>query len=303
VPPDVDKPLSPVEGPTCEVVLVPSMQGTSLVFRCFHGIMDARGLLHFAEDVFRALRGEPLIGATSTLNDTEFVQSMVGNRKRPFLKSDRRTITGAVPARTSPVIWKRVTLDGPTPGLVAKIASFLSRHAAQFHDSPTRIMIPVDVRNYQKELQSTANLSYPIFLDVSAKQDWRDVQKVVLKKLSTKEPMRLDPAERVLPWLPMWLVRRIYAAWIGSHRRTGRFPFTALVTHVGLQGTSGVSGGGFEASSLYFLPVQTDFVPLTVSAVSNAKSAELVVSAPSVLLDEARLSELCEAIKTGLSIS
>src|SRR5262245_20294854 len=67
---EIERPLSPFHGPTCEVVLAPSSR-PRIVFRSFHGVMDGRGLLHFAEEVFRALRGEQLVGSSCTLSDTE----------------------------------------------------------------------------------------------------------------------------------------------------------------------------------------------------------------------------------------
>ena len=297
---DVERPLPFKHGPTCEVIFAPSFR-PRIVFRCFHGIMDARGLLHFAEEVFRALRGEPLIGADCMLNDTEFIKSMVGTRRRAALKNDCPSITASSSSSASPVIWKKVSLDGPTPGLVAKIAVLLARHASRFHQSVTRVMIPVDLRNYKRDMQSSGNMTYPLFIDVSTEQSWHDIQKAILKRLVAKEPMHLDPSEATLPWLPMWMVRVFYYALISVNRRRGRFPFSALVTHLALQGTAELNGGGFLARSLYFLPPQTDFIPLSVAAVSSSDSAEIVVSAPSGLLDEKSLSELCDAIRSGVT--
>jgi len=298
-PPELDRPLSPRSGPTCEVVYAPSAR-PRLVFRCFHGVMDARGLMLFAEDVFRVLRGETPCGAPSTLNDTEFVESLVGARKRAFLQSDRRTISGQAPRRRSHVLYQRITLERSTPWLVAKVACFLARYARQFHTSSTRIMIPVDVRNYRKDVQSTGNLSYPIFLEVGPEQSWKGVQKELLKQLADKEPLHLDPMEKLLPWLPLWLVRLIYSIWTDVPRRTGNYPFSALVSHVALSPGAPLSGGGFVARSLFMLPMQSDSIPLTVAAATSASSADLVVSAPSALFDEQRLAELCRALRASL---
>jgi hypothetical protein len=299
VPPDLEQPLPPTTGPTCEVVLSRGPR-PRVVFRCFHGVMDARGLLHFAEEVFRALRGEELVGAPSCLSDTEVVTSTVGKRTRPALASDCPTVTGSSNRRTSPVLWRRVTLEGPMPGLVARIAAALARHAKRSHEAQTRVMIPVDLRNYRRDLRNTGNMTYPLFLDVPVERGWRDLQKDILKRLAAKEPMQLDPAEGVLPWLPMWLVRLIYAAWLAGHRRSGRYPFSALLTHVALQGVAELVGAGFSSRSLYFLPLQTDFIPLGIAVVSSADAAHVVVSAPEGLLSEGQLTELCDVLRSEI---
>ncbi|MBC3840677.1 hypothetical protein GXW82_11610 [Streptacidiphilus sp. 4-A2] len=77
-------------GATCEVLLVPGEAGGEhadgadgrgrpirLVFRGFHGITDARGMLLWAANVFQALRGEEPLGATSTLNTGEFLRQVM----------------------------------------------------------------------------------------------------------------------------------------------------------------------------------------------------------------------------------
>jgi hypothetical protein len=301
-PPDIDRPLDPDAGPTCEVVLSPGPH-PRIVFRCFHGVMDARGLLSFAEDVFRALRGEEPAGATCPLSDTEVVESSVGARTRPPLKSDCAPLTASRARGVSTVVWKRVTLEGPTQSLVARIAVELARYARRFHPGITRVMVPVDLRNYRRELRSTGNMTYPIFLDVPPERGWRDLQKEILKRLGAKEPMRLDPAEKILPWLPMWLVTIIYRLWLAGHRRSGRYPFSALVTHVALQGVAPLDGAGFTSRSLYFLPPQADFIPLGISAVSGADAAHLVVSAPRSLFSDEQLSTLCDSLRTGVAAS
>jgi hypothetical protein len=58
---DQTQPLDPENGPTCEVLIA----GGTIVFRAFHGVMDGRGALAWAAYVFRALRGEPPVGAPS----------------------------------------------------------------------------------------------------------------------------------------------------------------------------------------------------------------------------------------------
>jgi hypothetical protein len=138
-PPDLEQWLPPATGPTCEVVLCPG-KPDRLVFRCFHGVMDARGLLHFAEDVFRSLRGEPLVGSDCTLNDTEMVRSL-SSQTRPMLKGERLAVTTTTtgPAKASAMIHQRLTIEKPANSLVARIAATLARHATQFHTTPTRV--------------------------------------------------------------------------------------------------------------------------------------------------------------------
>ncbi len=222
-PAEVRRPLPPRTGPTCEVVYAPGPP-TRLVFRCFHGVMDARGLLHFAEDVFRALRDEPLTGSDCALSDTEVIESMVGHRTRGNIKSDRRTINGAQSTRRAGIIARRLAFEGPLPALVARITAALAGYAEQCHQTPTRAMIPVDLRNYKRDVRGTGNMTYPLILEVDPTKPWRRLHREILKHLGAKAPLHLDPSERVGRWAPVWAIKTFYRLWTARHRRTGRYP-------------------------------------------------------------------------------
>jgi len=299
-PAEVERPLPPRSGPTCEIV-VSNGSPTRILFRCFHGVMDAGGLLCFAEDVFRCLRGEEPIGADCTLNDAQVVDSLVGKRTRPAMKSDRPAITGSRAAKEKGVGFQLVKLERPVPALVARIAVALTEYATRFDVAPTRVMIPVDLRNYKRDVRSTGNMTYPLFIDVPAQQRWTDLQKQILKHLAAKEPLYFDPAEKFLSWLPLWLLKRIYALWTGRHRSTGLYPFTALVTHMNVPTLHAFEGAGYKARALYFLPNQSDSIPLAISSVSSMNSAHIMVSAPRALVSDSQLCELSAALRDSLS--
>lgn len=296
---ELERPLPPRHGPTCEVVLAP---GPRLVFRCLHAAMDATGLLTFAADVFRALRGEPPLGADCPLNDTDLVVSLAGPRTRPPMKSGYPAINGGAARDRSETIWRRLCVPAPCPGLAARITTSLARQAARFHASTTRVMIPVDLRNYRKDLRATGNLTSVLYMDIPADRGWRELHKEIIKRLAAKEPILLYPGERAFPWLPLWLVRWVYGRWLDGNRRSGRFPFSAMVTHVALSGYE-LGGGGFQPRSVWFLPVSVDldFLPLAVSAVTGPREVEIVVSAPRGLIDERQLEALCEGLMADLS--
>ena len=80
---------------SCEVVLV---QGdpARVVFRSLHAVMDGRGTLFWAQDIFRALRGEPLIGTTSTMTDVEIMSRLNYPVNLPRKPKDCLAPTGAI---------------------------------------------------------------------------------------------------------------------------------------------------------------------------------------------------------------
>ena len=299
-PPEVERPLSPTLGPTCELVLTGG-SAPRLVFRCFHGVMDASGLLHFATEVFRALRSESMQGAPCRLNDTEFVTALAGRRRRPMLKDAWPAllprVAAAPPIAGRAVNWRRARISRSVPALVAKLSAALARHAGQ----NALIMVPVDLRHYGREPPSTANRTCPLFLDISPEQGWRAVHKVLLRRLMEREPLRLDPAEGVAPWLPLVWLTALYGLWVAGHRRKGRFPFSALVTHLALPSLDVLSGDGLRPSAVFLLPPQSDFIPLCVSAVTSPTCTDLIISGPEDLLGPAQLAALSEALRDAVA--
>lgn len=67
-------PLSPWDGHGCQILLIHG-DPLRVVFRTHHAVMDGRGTQTLAEDVFRALRGEPLIGSEGRTVEQDLARS------------------------------------------------------------------------------------------------------------------------------------------------------------------------------------------------------------------------------------
>lgn len=299
-PAELERPLCPKRGPTCEVVLTQAPQPV-LVFRAFHGVMDARGLMHFAEEVFRALRGEDLVGTNDASSDSEFVLAQVGAKRRPALRDNHAPLVSPQSAEGAGIRWRRYSLSGPVPGLVAKISVALASYEQATRETTTRIMIPVDMRHYAPQVRSTSNLSNPLFIDVHPEEGWRSVHKRIVRGLLKKEAMRLDPNEEIARWIPLVLFKQLYRNRTARQRRSRRYPMSALLTHVALRDASAFAGCTQPFSAYYFMPSPNDALPLCVSAMTVGAHTELVVSAPSFLLGERQLDQLGAAIAEAVS--
>ncbi len=291
--------LDPRRGPTCEVVLHEG-ERPALVFRCHHAVMDARGLLDFVVDVFAALRGEDVAGSDGTVTDTELVQQLAGRRTRPLLRGDRRNVLATRAARRSAQGARSVVVRRAGQALVARVALALARFATQHHATPTRVMIPVDLRNYAPKLRASGNLTLPLFVDVDAAIGPRALQAAIVRRLVARDPLRLDPWERLGVWLPLAAIRLIFGLWTTTHRLRGRFPASVVVSHVVAPPCAQLSAPGFAAAAVFVVPMADHFLPLVVAITSVGDDAHLVVTAPRALAGEARLDEIAAAIAVAL---
>ncbi|RYZ61322.1 MAG: hypothetical protein EOP09_20085, partial [Proteobacteria bacterium] len=167
--------LDPRKGPTLEVLWAQGEE-SRIVFRCLHSVMDGAGLLCFAEDVFRAFREEEPKGINNAWSDSEYLIDTVGKRFRPNMPWDSPSVFEQpnLPSSSNHAVRIRHVAQRPITNFLAKVAVALTRKFGEGKN--LRFMIPTDVRNYRREIRSTANLSYPLFFDVNAETTIPDLQ-------------------------------------------------------------------------------------------------------------------------------
>ncbi|MEY9840336.1 amino acid adenylation domain-containing protein [Streptacidiphilus sp. EB103A] len=245
--PELRRPL-PDSGPTCEVLLVPDDPAT-VVFRAAHAVMDGRGLLHWVLDVFRVMRGIPPLGSDNTVNSDELLRQICAPQEPPAAADpptgDCPSPVGPRAAEASGLLWRRRTVDGVHPAATAKVAAAL---AARYGSG--RFAVPVDLRRHAPGLRSTALLSQPLQLDVTAGAGWEEIHGRMLTALADREELTggVDPA--VLS-LPLTLLR---AGIADLDRKAGlddRYSGRAIVSHLGAVDLADLSADSFQASAFY----------------------------------------------------
>ncbi|MEX2969989.1 non-ribosomal peptide synthetase [Streptomyces sp. C184] len=287
-------PLAPGDGRSCEVALRTEGATTTLVFRVHHAVMDARGALAWTADVFRALRGEAPVGAPSPLYDLALLDALGGSPREPAAPRWRSPLAGVRHGRAPR--WQRRTLHGTHPGLVAKTAAAL----ADLAPGATRVMVPVDLRRHRPQLRSTANLSLPVFLDGRAGAPWEQWHEQLLRALAERRELTVGEEESAAR-LPLAPLAALLTAAHTATAAAGRYPCSALVTTLGRIGPDEVSAPGFEARTVYSLPVQAPFVPLSFTAVECAGRTELAMSHPGGPRADSRAAALLDAVCEALS--
>jgi amino acid adenylation domain-containing protein len=291
--------LDPVQGPTCEVLFIPGEKPV-LIFRAFHGVMDGRGVLFWIQEVFRALRGEPLRGATSSLTDVELVAQLGYEKRRRKLSFQSEFPLRSPSFSDRSFFWKRRTLPGKHPALVAKLASAA---AAFSQRDQIRWMVPVDIRHHDPKLQSTANLSLPIFLDVQKGDSWEVLHERILKSLAQKQELSFDGSEWALSKIPVRGIEAFVRAALRIQHQRERYLASGVLSHLGKIELKDYSGGDFFARTVYSLPVHVGFAPLSFVATECPDHVELTVSCSTGSGLEKEMDGLLEQITERLSPS
>lgn len=288
----------PIDVPPIELLWWP---GAGLVLRCAHALMDAAGLLHFAQDLFRALRGEPLLGSRRDLDDWSLLTSSPHRRPLPALRPAWRSPAGEPSSTASAghahaMRQVRGRVDSPT----ARIAAALARTGA------CRLMIPVDLRLADAGLRTTANLSNPLILDFDAGWDSTACWRHVLGALGRHEQFGVARASAALPRLPARATGRVLGAANRWQARHGRHLVTALSSNLARVSLASFAFEGETPAHVGLLPFDTPGAGLNLLTLQHDDALEIAASCPAASGDEGRLDRLldavCAELERGVSV-
>ena len=286
--PHLHRKLDVTQGPGAEVVVFGSAN-PRLLIRVFHGVMDGKGAMAWIENIFRALRGEPLVEAREALTDVALLDRLPAHDRVVPLRP-RYRVKPQAPGPEEPVVWHRFSLPGRQPALLARVAA---RLAATATDATSRFMLPVDMRRHAPDLACTANLTLPIFLDAPRDVDWRHLNgEMIAQLMANAELNRAAAAFPIIHAVPRVPLRLALAGGLRLLRLSGRFPVTAILSHLGKVDLARLSGGGFEARAFCSLPVHVPFAPLALVIAETEAGSELVFSARAGHFSRAELAAL-----------
>lgn len=296
--PFFQEPLPYREGPTCEIVLI---QGPvpRVMFRTHHGVCDGRGTLFWAEEVFRVLRGEPLIGSNSNITDVELCRSFQDQYRTPF-PTEHIAPTGCPKGNESGVIWTRCSLKGKIPNLLARCARLAAEEAWRHSEGIVRFGIPVDMRHHKPGLCSTGNLSFALYIEVKKDTTPDEINRDIALQVSRGDEGSLTKGDELLEYMPLWLMKRKVKKIIRNRYQQGIYSLSGILSNVGRVDLNRFSGAGFTARAFWIIPPATEYYPFFLVMSGYEGGSELMLSMPKVLASEGRHEEILHRITKGL---
>jgi hypothetical protein len=272
--PELRTPLPGRAGATCEVVLFPG-PGPTVVFRAGHAVMDVRGLLWWARDVFRALRGEEPVGAASRATFQDLDDPLHRRAPGPGSDAEVPSLLGVPPqADLRRQLWRRRTIEGTVPALEARLAAAL----VEMSGHPVApVGFVVDVRPAHPEIRSTGNLSLAVSLDLRSGDAWPDVDRQLSQALSERT-CRVDAPGAEILKAPLLLLRHIVRRLDRGARREDRHGLLAEVYHLGRVRPEWFHTDGFTAAGGYALCPMEPGAALCVVATEGDGRTDLTLS-------------------------
>lgn len=290
--PVLTSPIGPTPDTTVEVLLLTG-DPVTLVFRVFHGVMDGMGMVLWATNVLRALRGEDPVPQPDPIADQELV-ARIGAPGRPAAMVPRyRSAVGRGRQRRGEArhLMRHRRIAAAGPGALARVCALLAAETP----GTSRIMMPVDLRRHDPALRSTANLALPLFLDLAPGTDWTAVKERI--KTGLRERRELNQlANTKITLVPDPVNRGVLHTtnWLGA--RFGRNLASATVSHMGRFTADELAVPGFRPTGLYVLPQHSVAMPLLFGLTEFDGRTHLTVSARNGDGIEARLEALLDRI-------
>lgn len=283
---------------SCEVVLV-SGNPLRVAFRTLHATMDGIGTLIWAQDIFRALQGEPLVGSASTINDDEFVAQSKYKVQWRHKPKKCRAPSGAMDGNALGYVWKRTQLQGHFPKLLPKMAIAIARETRKQGPGDVRLNIPVDLRRRSPGGISTANLTRRIVLDVAPEDTVETLIKQIKDKLAN-----LSGDSRILKllsYLPLGWIEFGFKTVRRKNLRTNLYRSTGTISNLGRLPIESFHGGGFKARSGFYVSPGTEAKPIFMTLAGYDGGVEMIVSMPTSLASKGRLDRFIENVTAGLT--
>jgi hypothetical protein len=288
-------PLSLREGPAFELIVARLRDGSTLVVgRSHHAFADGMGLAHIMEELFRALRGEPLLGSNASFSDVDMMLA-IGPRHSTSRHIKTTWLTGPPAGTEMGDEWRRISLGVKAKNL-ARVAGVMAEFAHQRSDMPVLLAIPVNLRRHVPGLLATTNFSKMLLVPLNrgegAEQFSRHVKNLLKQRIDTFYP-RIFEIARMVPF--SWL-DRILSRTPGNY--STRPPMeTAVINFVSGLDLAKASCPGFRAECAWARPLSGSVFSTLVCLDDRV---EMTINLPRVLSSNGRFDELVAHLQQRL---
>jgi len=296
------EPLSLTTGPTVELIVARQANGRGLVIlRTLHAIVDGMGGFHAMYEIFRALRGEPLLGSNAAFSDVDLMRAAQSKAPQDEPKSTEKAppaywLTGEPAGEVLGDDWTRMKLGPVRKQLLARLAVALTEIAHQHSDHEVVIAIPVDLRRHAPGLKSTINFSSMVHVRMQKGDGPEVFQQRLQALLESGKEVAYHPVLNLVRWLPLAWLDRLLGRSLKNYQT--RKPLeTFLISNIGRLDTVAMSAYGFQMDEFSAFPQ-----PGNAFAILYSVEGEMYVifNLPRVLSSQGRGEACLNYLKTQL---
>jgi len=286
-------------GSMAEVILI---QGdpARVIFRSHHAIMDGRGTFTWAEDVFRALRGENIRASNVAIIEDDLLNITTARTGKPipqrFVAPRLKT-----PGGERGVIWRRLTIQGRFARLLPQVMLLTAKEIWRTASGPVRFGIPVDLRSRRENIRSTGNLTNAIFLNIPPASTVDDLARELSRRLQERRDGQVTWEDKVVRYLPLKVLEVALLAEARRSHRLGNYRCSGLISNVGRADLESFHGGGFMAENYWAIPVCLESIPLSIVMTGCGDTVNILLAMPKALAQYEDLDEILGRMAAGLT--
>ncbi|HQW21483.1 MAG TPA: hypothetical protein PLI90_12535 [Rhodocyclaceae bacterium] len=291
-------PLSLENGPTAELIIASTGKSTKVIFRVLHAVMDGIGVMHFFQELFRALRGEALLGTNAAFSDVDLMLNRRLRARLPLNLKASACLTGDARSHETGHIWRRVSLRREQNNLLSRIALAVAEFARTHSGNidPVCIAIPVSLRRHVPGLLTTMNFSSMIHIDINPDDTPESFRKRLHEMLNRNVDTDYHKLLDLLRCLPFAWLDRLMTSTIDNYA-SPKLLETAVLSNLGSFKRSDLSCPGFDAQCLYGVPFESNCFSMAFGLEGRV---EIVFGMTRVLADDGRLDAFVEFLEQYL---
>lgn len=295
-------PINPRTDAVAQILLIPGNPAL-VIFRTHHGVTDGKGTLFWMEEIFRALRGEPLKGSEGRYVEWDIV-SELDVPPREVREGNCIPVTPpAVDASLKGVNWLRMDIETSATRIMPRVLVVLAKLARQHNTEAGKVLfrVPSDLRRLRKnDAFSMANVTASIDIEITPEHTAKDIQKMLVRALRNNGDTSVFPSNTYLArWLPMKLFRFRPEVYTQAHER-GTYRMTGVVSYPGDIALAQYSGHNFSATHIYAVPIPFEDRGISFALFSHDNGITLLFNIPKALADWEQMTNIATEIETLL---
>jgi len=290
----------PCRGGSMAEVLLIQGDPARVIFRSHHAIMDGRGTFTWAEDVFKALRGENICPSDVAIIEDDLLNISPGPGGKPI--SQRFVAPRLRPPGTERgIIWRRLTMQGRFARLLPQVLLLTAKEIWRTASGSVRFGIPVDLRSRRENIRSTGNLTNAIFLGITPATTLDDLAHEVSQRLLERRDGQVTWEDKVVSYLPLKILEVALRVEARRAHRTGNYRCSGLISNVGRAALESFRGGGFTAENYWAVPVCLESIPLSIVMTGVGETMNLMLAMPRALAAYEDLDAILGRMAEGLA--
>lgn len=234
-----------------------------IIFRVFHGLMDAMGLYHWVKDIFRAWCSKDLIGSNEKITDFDFLMKHRKKQYRAHFSLDCIPPTNATNKTHTNYIWYKLKVPFTINALTAKLCQILLENSIALGAEKARFMIPVDLRKYLPSENTTSNFANPLFVEFQKETSWQSIYSDLVKQLANQNELMIGKHDGNLRYVPKFILKKLLKTLSHYQIKKNRYMISGIISSMVID-LNDLQSNNNKATDAFFLPINTSFSPITV---------------------------------------